>query len=192
MTRIARRGDRPGLDAREQAALARFVDRVAHGCGASTTRYEPSLEPAASAPERADVVVSYDEHEYDVEQGPGGWRVRILDRASRAAKLLIVVLPNPDRVQLAMRSAGGGARDLVRLLWEIGRVRDHAYLVFPRAVEVLAAVEGQVVAPDVAQAPVGALVRRTAHLHAFVVDTTPRTRQARRRLRIAGASGDPA
>lgn len=162
------------LDARERAAVVRLVDRVAHGCGAATTWYEPPLGGGGEAPQHADVVVSC-----------AGGQSHVTDLASRAAKALIIVRPNPDRVGAGAK--GAGFLELTRLLWEVGRVREHAYLVFPRAVEAMAAAKGQVVGPDVAHAPVGTLVRRTAHLHAFVVDTAPRTPQARRRLRIAGA-----
>jgi hypothetical protein len=169
------------LDGREQAAVARLVERVAHGCKATTTWYAQAHGNPSMGPERADVVVAYGTPD------PDG----VVDLASRAAKVLVVVLDNPDRLGLGHASGRARGAELARKLWEVGRVREHAYLVFPRAVEVVAAARGQVVAPDVAHAPVGPLVRSMAHLHAYVVDTTPRSPQARRRLRIAGASGEP-
>lgn len=176
-----------GLDLRERAAIDRLVQRTARACAAGSLHLEPPLARASSAPARADLVVLYD------GGGTGDLRERLADLASRAAKALLVVLPNPDRVHLGPDHPQ--PPDLLRVLWELGRVREHAYLVFPRPVEALGAAQGRVVAPDVANAPVGALMRRTARLHAFVVDTAPRTPQARRRLRMAGdstASGDPA
>ncbi len=177
-------GALPVLEARERTAVRRLIECVAHGCEAATTWWGPPLGDGAPVPEHADVVVACE------WLAPAGddWRTRVADLGLRATKRLVVVGPNPHR---GLGAAGGEQGDLARLLWELGRVRDHAYLVFPRAVEVVAAARGQVVAPDVAQAPVGALVRRTAHLHGFVVDTTPRSPQARRRLRIASASGEP-
>jgi hypothetical protein len=175
------------LGARERAAVRRLVERVAHGCEAVTTWWGPPLGDGAAAPEHADVVVACER----LASGGDDWRARVADLGSRATKRLVVVGPNPHRGLGVGGSVRGEQGDLARLLWELGRVRDHAYLVFPRAVEVVAAARGQVLAPDLAHAPVGALVRRTAHLHGFVVDTVPRSRQARRRLRIAGASGEP-
>jgi hypothetical protein len=118
--------------------------------------------------------------------------------AARAGKLLVLVLPNPARIGAAAfgtrRAGASGLRaateEVVRVLWELGRVREHAYLVLPRPVEIVAALQGSLAAPDVALAPVGALVRRSASLHALVVDTTPRTPQARRRLRTLQGTGD--
>lgn len=170
------------LDGREGDAVRRLVDRVAHGCDAATIAFEPPAARGVAGPERVDVLAFHH---------VGTSRAGIADLASRAAKVLVVVQANPDR--LAVDCAGTrDTVDLARMLWELGRVREHAYLVFPRAVEVFGAAKGQVVAPDVAYAPVGALLRRTARLHAYVVDTTPRSRQARRKLRVADASREPA
>jgi hypothetical protein len=180
---------RRSLDARERDAVARLVDRAAHGFEAVTTLYDPPPDSDADASAHADLVVCFDP--YGSAAAASDALARVADLASRAAKGLVVVLENPDRVGFGSKASNGSGA-VARLLWELGRVRDHAYLVFPRAVEALGAVAGQVVAPDVALAPVGPLVRRTARLHAFVVDTAPRTRQARRRLRIAGTSGEPA
>ncbi len=183
----AHRGVSPELGERERAAVRRLIERVAHGCEAATTWLGPPLGDGAAVPDHADVVVAC----AWFAPGEDDWRTRVADLGPRATKRLVVVGPNPHRGLGVGGSVRGEQGDLARLLWELGRVREHAYLVFPRAVEVVAAARGQVIAPDVAQAPVGALVRRTAHLHGFVVDTTPRSPQARRRLRIASASGEP-
>jgi voltage-gated potassium channel Kch len=179
-------GPTAALGARARAAVERLVERAAQACRASTTVYV-TIDPAGAG-ERADLIVAVGGA--DLVHGRGAWRERLAEVGSRAAKALVVVLPNAERL-----GAGGllgiGNAQLVRSLWELGRVREHAYLVFPRAVEVLGAARGQVIAPDLAHAPVGAMLRRTAHLQAFVVDTAPRTPQARRRLVMAAAKGEP-
>jgi hypothetical protein len=172
-------------DERGLEAVKRLVERVARAYEAGSTLIDadPGGPPPAG---RADLVVSF-----DAATRAGDWRGRLKSLAGQASKVLVVVGPNPDRVQLgavAQLAGGREVADVAGLLWELGRVREHAYLVFPRAVEVLAAVRGSLAEPDVARAPVGALVRRTARLHAFVVDLAPRTPQARRRLRAVDAS----
>lgn len=174
------------LGAREQAALARLVERTARGCSAASTAFEPTGDGARTggAGDRADLIVSVGDDGFARRQG--GWRERLGEVAGRAAKALLVVLANPERIGVRALFAGGNP-DLLRALWEVGRVREHAYLVFPRAVEVLGAAGGQVAAPDLAYGPAGVALRRTAHLHAFLVDTAPRTPQARRRLGLTGS-----
>ncbi len=172
--------------ARERAAIATLVERASRSCQAASMLTDPA-PPGSDRPERADLVVSL-----GVTTGGGEWRGRLRELAGRAAKVLVVVVRNPDRVGSRGSREGSETLDLAGVLWELGRVREHAYLVLPRAVEVLAAVQGRLLSPDVAAAPVGVLVRRTARLHAFVVDTAPRTPQARRRLRLADASGGAA
>jgi hypothetical protein len=119
------------------------------------------------------------------------WTKRLEALVERAAKGLVLVTDNPHRLALNEPPRAGDGLEVARLLWQLGRVRDCVYLVFPRVVEKLAAPTGFVVAPDVARAPGSALVRRTAHLIAYVVDTTPRTPTARRRLRVAATRGEP-
>jgi hypothetical protein len=170
------------LAQRERAAVERLVERVARVYAAGSTLYETDAGGPPQAIERADVVVSRDEALSGSE-----WRTHVIALASRAAKALVVVQSNPHRLAFDADRRAPDPDDFLRILWELGRVREHAYLVFPRPVEVLAAVKGSLGAHDVAFAPAGPLVRRMARLHAYVVDTSPRTPQARRRLRIAAA-----
>lgn len=97
-----------------------------------------------------------------------------LGALARLARMAVVVLTrNAERIG---GPAGPTATALAGVLWQLGRVREHAYLAGPRILG-----RGEVV-----QAPAGTLVRRLAQLHAFVVDTAPRTPQARRRLAQVG------
>ncbi len=180
-----------GLGERERAAVQRVVDGVVHASKAHGTTYAPSAPSADDATVPGDVVVAF------VDRGEAG-RSRLEQLARTAGKALVVVLANPERGLagvLPRRGEAAASLELRRLLWSLGRVRAHVYLVFPRAVEAYAAAKGQVVAPDVAHAPVGALVRRWARLQAYVLDVEPRSPQARRRLRLSGGSrvsGGPA
>jgi hypothetical protein len=104
------------------------------------------------------------------------WEPYLGERAKLARKALIVVTVNADRA-----SARGGGPDTVAIagvLWRVGRVREHVYLGVPR-----------LVAPGPVSAPASRWVRWTARRHAFVVDTAPRTPQARRRLRTVERVG---
>jgi hypothetical protein len=176
-------GERGELEERERAAVGRLVQRACRLYGAAST-----LDDRPAGPARADLVLSL-----DPPARGGDWRGYVRAQAGRAAKVFVVVVPNPERAFSRGAREGRETLDLAGVLWELGRVREHAYLVLPGPVEILAAVRGWLVAPDVAQAPVGPLVRRTARLHAFVVDTAPRTPQARRKLRaITDASGGAA
>ena len=89
----------------------------------------------------------------------------------RARSALLVVARNAERIG---RHAEPGVVALARVLWQIGRVREHAYLGLPRLAG----------ASAIVQVPAGVLVRRTARWHVFVVETAPRTPQARRRLGV--------
>jgi hypothetical protein len=96
----------------------------------------------------------------------------------------LVVVSNPER--LGSERQGRSSRETLSLapvLWELGRVREHEYLVIPRALEMLNRLTDDAASSAVLRGPLGAMVRRTAMLHAFVVDLAPRTPQARRRLR---------
>jgi hypothetical protein len=112
----------------------------------------------------------------------GDWRASLHALGKHAAKLVVVAAENEGAWQAEMRSrlsrVAGGDGDsgwgrtevLAPLLWEIGRVKEHAFLDVPML--------GQ-------RAP--RLASRVAPLHAFVVDVTPRSPQARRRLRLETA-----
>jgi hypothetical protein len=176
---------RRSLDAREQAALGRLVERAALERGAATIEYDTAAT-AGLASGRPDLIVAC-----EVGVGAIDWRPRLDALVERAAKGLVLVKDNPHRLGRGVLARRDDSLEVARLLWQLGRVRDCVYLVFPHVVENLAAPTGSIVAPDVARAPGGALVRRTAHLQAYVVDTTPRTPQARRRLRMAAAGGEP-
>ena len=185
-------------------SVSRFVDRVgtqygvqsvlegsAHGesCGdgahlkSLAARGVPVTVADPSAPGRlpeADLAVSF-------EAGAllPGWEDRIVALARAARKVLIVVVHNPERFLRLAPHATAETADLARVLWSVGRVREHAYLAVPSWVLALKSIGGTRLVEDVLQAPVSKGVRMTAPLHAFVVDTAPRTPQARRRLGLA-------
>jgi len=165
--------------------MGRFVQSVAAAYGAATVLADATLAGGPAGPaevrvespdalaagvERVDLVVSF-----DAPARGAGWEPYLVALANRAQKVLLVFVGNAER-------PGGGTSPhttaLARVLWQVGRVREHAYLGLPRLVA----------ASEVVQAPAGVLVRRTARLHAFVVDTAPRTPQARRRLRVAASA----
>ncbi len=89
------------------------------------------------------------------------WRTWLAAIGKRAAKLVVVEAPNPRQPSRIARWMGatsgagswGATSSLAPVLWEIGRVREHAVL-------------------------------DTAARHAFVIDVTPRTPQARRKVRL--------
>ncbi len=108
------------------------------------------------------------------------WREELRGLGRLASKLVVLAVENRGawRAELHARMADlkgetngdagwGRTEALAPVLWEIGRVREHTYLDVP---------------------PVGVrlptLVRRLAPTHAFVIDVTPRSPQARRRLRL--------
>lgn len=114
----------------------------------------------------------------------GDWQAAFATLGKLAAKVVIVVADNPLAWPAQARSfmarvrgtngngtnghsAWGKTADLAPVLWEMGRVREHTFLDVP---------------------PLGLrnpkLAPRVAPRHAFVVDVTPRTPQARRRLRL--------
>jgi len=167
---------------RDLEAVRRLVDRVARANGVGT-RVEIH-EGTVDRPAAADMVVSF-----DLSAGPG-WERRLGALAALARKVLVVVVPNPERVG-ASRAAGERWETLAiaPVLWELGRVREHEYLAIPRAVAAIARLRGGTASSADLRGATGAIVRRAARLHAFVVDTTPRTPQARRRLRTAEEGG---
>ncbi len=161
--------------------MHRFVDGVRRAVGAESTW---DASPGAPPVERreADLVV------WCAARGAPTVDVPIAGLARAARKALVLVVRNPERV--GHRGEGGATVDLAPELWSVGRVREHVYLPVPRWAAALAAVSRGVAPADVAPAPVSALLRRLAPLHAFVVDTTPRTPQARRHLRVAAGRAD--
>jgi hypothetical protein len=133
----------------------------------------------AALPE-ADLVVSY-----DAAPQIADWE-RYLEALARAArKALLVIVPNPDHALDHERHPGRETDRLGRVLWGVGRVREHAFLAVPAWMPMLRAIHGSQVVDGTVQAPAGRWVRLSAPLHAFVVDTAPRTPQARRRLAVA-------
>lgn len=122
----------------------------------------------------------------------GDWRSGLTSLAKHATKLVIVVVENPRAWQaqshaLFERLTGGKhangtngnggwgkTADLAPVLWELGRVREHLFLDVPPFASTTA------LAPRLASR----LAPRLAPRHAFVVDVTPRSPQARRRLRL--------
>jgi hypothetical protein len=122
----------------------------------------------------------------------GDWRSALTSLAKHATKLVIVAVENPLAWQaqshaLLRRLTGGKATngtngnggwgktaELAPVLWELGRVREHLFLDVP---------------PFGSTSPLASrlgprLASRLAPQHAFVVDVTPRSPQARRRLRL--------
>ena len=122
----------------------------------------------------ADLVVSF-----DPPSRMGRCDERLLRLGKLARKVLVVLVPNPERPWPLRPGRRSSTTELAGVLWKVGRVRERAYLGVPRSVA------GPDVEPSVAHA--GFLVRHTARLQAFVVDTRPRTPQARRRLRVGGS-----
>jgi hypothetical protein len=110
------------------------------------------------------------------------WEAYLLALARAARKVLVVVVRNPKRAFGRSSHPDGETAFLARVLWAVGRVREHAYLAVPSWVLALERARGRQFAGDVIDVPASAIVRLSAPLHAFVVDTAPRTPQARRRL----------
>lgn len=124
---------------------------------------------------QVDMVVSFDARRF-VPQ----WQDYVSALARAARKVLVVVLPNPNRLLSRGSPLGSKTSDLAQVLWSLGRVREHAYL---GAASWVLALQGAP-AQSIVQSPAGVTVRLAAPLHAFVVDTAPRTPQARRRLGV--------
>lgn len=169
---------------RDRAAIHGFVERVAAEYGAASVMVDADLDGATgsrdvrivlsgeTAPEPADLVVAV-----DAPAGADSWREYLIARAGSARKALLVVADNSEKVGAGR---GPATTELAAVLWSVGRVREHAYLGLPWLLG----------ASRIVQAPTGMLVRRGARLHAFVVDTAPRTPQARRRLRTMHEAGE--
>jgi hypothetical protein len=157
----------------------RYVERVAQAYGAATVACDadygagPSVRILEPEGEGADLVVSVD----PASRG-ASWAEHVARLGRLARKALVVIVPNADRGWPLARETLSTV-ELASVLWQVGRVRERAYLSVPR----LAAGLG---VPEESQVPVGPIVRRTARWQAYVVDTAPRTPQARRRLRTVG------
>ena len=167
------------------AALSRAEDeaRVRAGyarAGAAAPETLVISDTLGNTLPQADMVVSFDAPPYARD-----WQRYIARLASVARKVLLVVVRNPERLEFSGQEAhpGRATLGLGPVLWGSGRVREHVYLAVPKVISLLRNVAKKGGSLDAVQAPAGAGVRRTAHLHAFVVDTAPRTPQARRRLR---------
>jgi hypothetical protein len=127
-----------------------------------------------------DLVISFDAPRCIPE-----WRQYLAVLARAARKVLVVIVRNPERILGRAVHPSHDTRELTRVLWGVGRVREHAYLGVPSWVFALQHSRGAGATQDVVQSPAGVAVRLVAPLHAFVVDTSPRTPQARRRLGLA-------
>jgi len=103
----------------------------------------------------------------DEEPDAGEWRARLVGLAKRASKLFVVETRNPrppSRIARLIGASNGAApwgstAALAPVLWDIGRVREHVFLG-------------------------AASDARSAPRHAFAIDVTPRTPQARRKVRL--------
>jgi hypothetical protein len=158
-----------------------LVARVAEAYGVRTVATDsPLLDGAhwngtevagmvadARGESRPDLVVSV-----DAPRRVTAWEGHLLELGRLAGKVLVVFVTNPGRRWLRTETS---ATAVAGVLWGIGRVRERSYVGVARALSADAVVE----------APASALVRRTAPLQAFVVDTAPRSPQARRRTRLA-------
>jgi hypothetical protein len=114
-------------------------------------------------------------------EGASNWPETLTALGKHATKLIVVAVDNPGawsaqaralmaRVTHGPNGHGGWGRTdaLAPVLWALGRVREHAFLDVP---------------PLGVRSP--KLASRVAPRHAFVVDVTPRSPQARRRLRLS-------
>jgi hypothetical protein len=143
--------------------------RVAYG-GAADVRTAADERPMP----KCDLVVVH-----GGAPGAGGdWRGPLGSLVRHAVKVAVVVAANPRAIEARVRSlfgasAGrwGDTQEVAAVLWAAGRVRDHVWLEAPALAE---------------RAP--RFTRSLARSHAFVVDVTPRSPQARRKLRLSGES----
>lgn len=159
------------------AAVASEADaRAARAAYAGAPHAEVRVARDLLALPRCDLVLSY-----DTLSRAADWRAELAALAARAQRVLVVVVPHPragiDRITRGVLPAVCRTEVLAPALWEVGRVREHVYLDgdFP----------GRGALGSIASALSARLDAHLARLHAFVVDTTPRTPQARRRLPTA-------
>jgi hypothetical protein len=134
---------------------------------------------AKGALPQADMVVSF-----DAPPSIPAWPEYVAVLARAARKVLIVLVRNPDRVLSGASHPGRQTRGLAHVLWSVGRVREHVYLDVPSWVTALYRARRRPLQEGI-DSLAGAPVVLTAALHAFVLDTAPRTPQARRRLGLA-------
>lgn len=160
--------------------VRRFVERTAGEYAVSTAlsdaEYGGGREVRLLAPgtgdgdlPEADLVVSF-----DAPSRAPAWGKHLLRLGKMARKALVVFVQNPECVWPLRYGRAASMIEVAGILWQVGRVREHAYLDVPRLVAGVCGGEPSFV-------PVGLLARRTARLQAFAVDTRPRTPQARRR-----------
>jgi hypothetical protein len=111
-----------------------------------------------------------EKHDLVVLHGGGIREAEIVALAKLAVKLVVVIAPNPGALAARFRgkAAWGATASLAPVLWSFGRVREHVFVDFP---------------PFAAGIP--RLLRVLARSHVFAVDVTPRSPQARRKLRLS-------
>ena len=108
------------------------------------------------------------------------WTSELAALAERAARVLVVVLPNPrgllDRLAGHARAHVCRTDVIAPALWARGRVREHVYFDVP-------ILEGPGPLASLSASLPPRVHAALARQHAFLVDTSPRTpQQARRRL----------
>ena len=108
------------------------------------------------------------------------WTSELAALAERAARVLVVVLPNPrgvlDRLAGHARAQVCRTDVIAPALWASGRVREHVYLDVP-------GLDGLGPLASLSASLPRRVHAMLARQHAFLVDTSPRTpQQARRRL----------
>jgi hypothetical protein len=140
------------------------LEREAPGAGLVGLEVAFAEPPVKDVPPRDLVVIR------GVLERADDWRRVLRELSPLAQKLLVVVLQNPAPWEWILRWHPDGedgdprrTAAVAPVLWELGRVREHAYLALPARVP-------------------ARLAARLAPLHAFAVDTAPRNPQARRRL----------
>jgi hypothetical protein len=163
----------------------RFLERVGRQYGAGSVLADRdygggetvrvvSPEAVGRGTDPADLVVSF-----DAPSRTARWHEYALSLAGLARKVLVVLVTNPERTW-SRRAGDRAVVELAGVLWRAGRVRERTYLGLP---SLLSSREY-----DARSFPAPFVVRRTARVQAFVVDTAPRTPQARLRLRAGGTT----
>ena len=124
----------------------------------------------ADAP-KSDVIVVYR------EMAREGWAAQLEALGKIATHALVVVVKNPrglvDRIHGDDLAPMCHTKTIAPVLWQIGRVREHVF--FGHAFSGMARY-------GLFEQASPKLLPRVARMHAFLVDTTPRTPQARRKL----------
>lgn len=156
--------------ARERVAFDECLKRWVVRYGVESVRATAS--PVKDGDAKADLVVV----RRGFENTPG-WRAYLRALAMVTGKILIVAIPNGGhwRARVGHSFRSHAAHDpctvetLAPVLWEIGRVRERVFYDAPRWSRKLEKDKGRL----------GPLL---AHRQAFVVDVSPRSPQAKRRL----------